>query len=87
MRSSAETKPRWNPRPEQIRILEGIFNSGVVNPPRDEIRRIRLRLQEYGHVADANVFYWFQNRKSRTKNKLRAAQAAAQGQQIGRAHV
>ncbi|CAM0953866.1 unnamed protein product [Alopecurus aequalis] len=86
VRSSGETKPRWNPRPEQIRILEGIFNSGVVNPPRDEIRRIRLRLQEYGHVADANVFYWFQNRKSRTKNKLRAAQAAAQGQQpTGRA--
>uniref|UniRef100_A0ACD5T7D0 Uncharacterized protein n=1 Tax=Avena sativa TaxID=4498 RepID=A0ACD5T7D0_AVESA len=85
-RSPGETKPRWNPRPEQIRILEGIFNSGVVNPPRDEIRRIRLRLQEYGHVADANVFYWFQNRKSRTKNKLRAAQAAAQGQQpTGRA--
>uniref|UniRef100_A0ACD5TDT9 Uncharacterized protein n=1 Tax=Avena sativa TaxID=4498 RepID=A0ACD5TDT9_AVESA len=85
-RSPGETKPRWNPRPEQIRILEGIFNSGVVNPPRDEIRRIRLRLQEYGHVADANVFYWFQNRKSRTKNKLRAAQAAAQGQPLtGRA--
>ncbi|EEC79703.1 WUSCHEL-related homeobox 12 [Oryza sativa Japonica Group] len=68
-----EPKPRWNPRPEQIRILEGIFNSGMVNPPRDEIRRIRLQLQEYGQVGDANVFYWFQNRKSRTKNKLRAA--------------
>ncbi|OEL29047.1 WUSCHEL-related homeobox 12 [Dichanthelium oligosanthes] len=68
-----EPRPRWNPRPEQIRILEGIFNSGVVNPPRDEIRRIRLQLQEYGPVGDANVFYWFQNRKSRTKHKLRAA--------------
>ncbi|KAG8086430.1 hypothetical protein GUJ93_ZPchr0010g8452 [Zizania palustris] len=68
-----EPKPRWNPRPEQIRILEGIFNSGMVNPPRDEIRRIRQQLQEYGQVGDANVFYWFQNRKSRTKNKLRAA--------------
>ncbi|KAF8716198.1 hypothetical protein HU200_026475 [Digitaria exilis] len=68
-----EPRPRWNPRPEQIRILEGIFNSGMVNPPRDEIRRIRLQLQEHGPVADANVFYWFQNRKSRTKHKLRAA--------------
>ncbi|KAI5020311.1 hypothetical protein ZWY2020_045199 [Hordeum vulgare] len=91
VRSPGESKPRWNPRPEQIRILEGIFNSGVVNPPRDEIRRIRLRLQEYGHVADANVFYWFQNRKSRTKYRLRAAAAAAaaQGQQPtgGRAAV
>ncbi|XP_062179973.1 WUSCHEL-related homeobox 7-like [Phragmites australis] len=68
---SPDPKPRWNPRPEQIRILEAIFNSGMVNPPRDEIPRIRMRLQEYGQVGDANVFYWFQNRKSRSKNKLR----------------
>nr|XP_017234528.1 PREDICTED: WUSCHEL-related homeobox 9-like isoform X1 [Daucus carota subsp. sativus] len=66
---SNEPKPRWNPKPEQIRILEAIFNSGMVNPPRDEIRRIRVQLQEYGQVGDANVFYWFQNRKSRSKNK------------------
>jgi hypothetical protein len=52
--------------------LEAIFNSGMVNPPRDEIPRIRLRLQEYGPVGDANVFYWFQNRKARSKNKRRA---------------
>ncbi|XP_057791332.1 WUSCHEL-related homeobox 9-like [Salvia miltiorrhiza] len=71
---SPEPKPRWNPRPEQIRILEGIFNSGTVNPPRDEIRRIRAQLQEFGHVGDANVFYWFQNRKSRSKHKLRNIQ-------------
>ncbi|KQK04862.2 hypothetical protein BRADI_2g16444v3 [Brachypodium distachyon] len=74
---STETKARWSPRPEQIRILEAIFNAGVVNPPRDEIRRIRARLQEFGPVADANVFYWFQNRKSRTKHKLRQAAASA----------
>lgn len=66
-----EPKPRWNPRPEQIRILEAIFNSGMVNPPRDEIRKIRAQLQEYGQVGDANVFYWFQNRKSRSKHKQR----------------
>ncbi|XP_056843750.1 WUSCHEL-related homeobox 9 isoform X2 [Raphanus sativus] len=68
---SPEPKPRWNPKPEQIRILEAIFNSGLVNPPREEIRRIRAQLQEYGQVGDANVFYWFQNRKSRSKHKLR----------------
>nr|ABO93067.1 SISTER OF EVERGREEN [Petunia x hybrida] len=68
---SPEPKPRWNPRPEQIRILEAIFNSGMVNPPRDEIRKIRAKLQEYGQVGDANVFYWFQNRKSRSKHKQR----------------
>ncbi|KAL6546554.1 hypothetical protein OROMI_022275 [Orobanche minor] len=72
-----EPKPRWNPRPEQIRILEAIFNSGMVNPPRDEIRKIRAQLQEYGQVGDANVFYWFQNRKSRTKHKQRQLQNAA----------
>ncbi|KAL9691515.1 hypothetical protein QQ045_011939 [Rhodiola kirilowii] len=66
-----EPKPRWNPKPEQIRILEAIFNSGMVNPPRDEIRKIRVQLQEFGQVGDANVFYWFQNRKSRSKNKNR----------------
>ncbi|KAF5729138.1 WOX9b [Tripterygium wilfordii] len=71
---SPEPKPRWNPKPEQIRILEAIFNSGMVNPPRDEIRTIRAKLQEYGQVGDANVFYWFQNRKSRSKHKLRHLQ-------------
>ncbi|XP_074272321.1 WUSCHEL-related homeobox 9-like [Silene latifolia] len=74
-RSTPEPKPRWNPKPEQIRILEAIFNSGMVNPPRDEIRRIRAQLQEYGQVGDANVFYWFQNRKSRSKNKQRTFQS------------
>ncbi|PIA35054.1 hypothetical protein AQUCO_03600007v1 [Aquilegia coerulea] len=69
---SPDPKPRWNPKPEQIRILEAIFNSGMVNPPRDEIRRIRVQLQEYGQVGDANVFYWFQNRKSRSKHKQRS---------------
>ena len=71
---SPEPKPRWNPKPEQIRILEAIFNSGMVNPTRDEIRKIRAQLQEYGQVGDANVFYWFQNRKSRSKHKLRNLQ-------------
>lgn len=78
---SPEPKPRWNPRPEQIRILEAIFNSGMVNPPRDEIRKIRAKLQEYGQVGDANVFYWFQNRKSRSKHKQRHLQAKSQQQQ------
>lgn len=71
---SPEPKPRWNPKPEQIRILEAIFNSGMVNPPREEIRKIRAQLQEYGQVGDANVFYWFQNRKSRSKHKQRHLQ-------------
>ncbi|XP_076943150.1 WUSCHEL-related homeobox 9-like [Bidens hawaiensis] len=78
-----EPKPRWNPKPEQIRILESIFNSGLVNPPRDEIRRIRARLQEFGQVGDANVFYWFQNRKSRSKQKNRHLQKSQNHQPPG----
>ncbi|GMH05484.1 hypothetical protein Nepgr_007324 [Nepenthes gracilis] len=75
---SHEPKPRWNPKPEQIRVLEAIFNSGMVNPSRDEIRKIRAKLQEYGQVGDANVFYWFQNRKSRSKHKQRHLQNSKQ---------
>lgn len=78
---SPEPKPRWNPKPEQIRILEAIFNSGMVNPPRDEIRKIRAQLQEFGQVGDANVFYWFQNRKSRSKHKQRHLQNSKQQSQ------
>ncbi|GMN43641.1 hypothetical protein TIFTF001_012839 [Ficus carica] len=33
---------------------------------------------EYGQVGDANVFYWFQNRKSRSKHKLRHLQNSKQ---------
>uniref|UniRef100_A0A0E0I1L3 Uncharacterized protein n=1 Tax=Oryza nivara TaxID=4536 RepID=A0A0E0I1L3_ORYNI len=33
-----DPKPRRNPRPEQNRILEAIFNSGMVNPPRRATR-------------------------------------------------
>nr|AGL53584.1 WUSCHEL homeobox protein WOX8A [Picea abies] len=74
--STPGPKPRWNPKPEQIRILEAIFNSGLVNPPIDEIKRITTQLQEFGEVGEANVFYWFQNRKSRTKQRQRQIQAA-----------
>nr|ANC94878.1 WUSCHEL homeobox protein [Pinus pinaster] len=69
--STPDPKPRWNPKPEQVQILEEIFNSGKVNPPRAEIKRITTQLQEFGDVGEANVFYWFQNRKSRSKQKQR----------------
>ncbi|XP_057866608.2 WUSCHEL-related homeobox 8-like [Cryptomeria japonica] len=73
-----DPKLRWNPKPEQIRILESIFNSGMVNPPREEIQKIRMQLEEYGQVGDASVSYWFHNRKSRTKQKQRHLQASAE---------
>ena len=38
-------KTRWHPKPDQIQILEAIVNSGMVNPPREEIKRIRGQLE------------------------------------------
>nr|ANC94879.1 WUSCHEL homeobox protein [Pinus pinaster] len=69
--SQQESKPRWNPKPEQIRVLQSIFNSGVTNPTPEEIKRIRAQLQEFGEIRDASVFYWFRNKKARTKQRQR----------------
>ncbi|KAK8963864.1 WUSCHEL-related homeobox 6 [Platanthera guangdongensis] len=68
-------RSRWTPKPEQILILESIFNSGMVNPPKEETARIRTVLQNFGSVGDANVFYWFQNRRSRSRRRQRQIQA------------
>lgn len=70
-------RSRWTPKPEQIIILENIFNSGTVNPAKDETIKIRKILEQYGSVTDANVFYWFQNRRSRSRRRQRQLQAAA----------
>ncbi|CAH9089047.1 unnamed protein product [Cuscuta epithymum] len=67
----AVVRSRWNPKPEQILILESIFNSGMVNPPREETIKIRKLLEKFGSVGDANVFYWFQNRRSRSRRRQR----------------
>lgn len=65
-----ERKKRWTPKPDQIKILEKILNSGVVNPPREEIKKITIELQQYGEVGEESIYYWFQNRKRRpTKRK------------------
>ncbi|XP_027351125.1 WUSCHEL-related homeobox 11-like [Abrus precatorius] len=76
---SEPVRSRWTPKPEQILILESIFNSGMVNPPKDETVRIRKLLEKFGTVGDANVFYWFQNRRSRSRRRQRQMmqQAAA----------
>ncbi|XP_073275591.1 WUSCHEL-related homeobox 11-like [Primulina huaijiensis] len=69
-------RSRWTPKPEQILILESIFNSGMVNPPKDETVKIRKMLEKFGSVGDANVFYWFQNRRSRSRRRQRQLQAS-----------
>ncbi|KQK21876.1 WUSCHEL-related homeobox 6 [Brachypodium distachyon] len=76
-RGDQPVRSRWTPKPEQILILESIFNSGMVNPPKDETVRIRKLLERFGAVGDANVFYWFQNRRSRSRRRQRQMQAAA----------
>ncbi|KAK4743676.1 hypothetical protein SAY87_009988 [Trapa incisa] len=75
-RSTEPVRSRWTPKPEQILILESIFNSGMVNPTKDETVRIRKLLEKFGAVGDANVFYWFQNRRSRSRRRQRQMQAA-----------
>lgn len=70
-RNNEGVRSRWTPKPEQILILESIFNSGMVNPPKDETVRIRKLLEKFGTVGDANVFYWFQNRRSRSRRRQR----------------
>jgi len=43
----------------------------MTNPRRDAIKKIRQQLEEFGEIGDASVFYWFQNRKYRSKtNKV-----------------
>ncbi|KAI3472416.1 hypothetical protein Pfo_029537 [Paulownia fortunei] len=76
---SEPVRSRWTPKPEQILILESIFNSGMVNPPKDETVRIRKLLEKFGSVGDANVFYWFQNRRSRSRRRQRQIQASLSG--------
>ncbi|PVH36501.1 hypothetical protein PAHAL_6G085400 [Panicum hallii] len=82
-------RSRWAPKPEQILILESIFNSGMVNPAKDETARIRRLLERFGAVRDANVFYWFQNRRSRSRRRARQLQQAcsAAAQQLPNAGV
>lgn len=70
-------RSRWTPKAEQILILESIFNSGMVNPPKEETVRIRKLLEKFGAVGDANVFYWFQNRRSRSRRRQRQQQMQA----------
>ncbi|XP_020980607.1 WUSCHEL-related homeobox 11-like [Arachis duranensis] len=84
--SSEPVRSRWTPKPEQILILESIFNSGMVNPPKDETVRIRKLLEKFGAVGDANVFYWFQNRRSRSRRRQRQIQQQQQQQQQHHQH-
>ncbi|XP_047164822.1 WUSCHEL-related homeobox 6-like [Vigna umbellata] len=60
---------RWRSTPEQVNILLNIFNHGIINPSRDQIREITERLKEYGEVGEYSVYCWFQNHGNRVKHR------------------
>ncbi|XP_040374664.1 protein WUSCHEL-like [Rosa chinensis] len=57
------------PTADQIRILKDFYDNGGKNPTPEQIQRITLQLKRYGLVENKNVFYWFQNHKSRERQK------------------
>ncbi|KAL0699498.1 hypothetical protein Bca4012_055620 [Brassica carinata] len=65
------THSRWNPTPEQTMVLEEVYSSGTRTPSTQQIREIASKLQKYGRIEGKNVFYWFQNHKSRERLKRR----------------
>jgi hypothetical protein len=60
---------RWNPTPDQIRILEMFYKGGMRTPNAEQIEHITAQLRQYGKIEGKNVFYWFQNHKARERQK------------------
>ncbi|KAL6651917.1 hypothetical protein ACP70R_010842 [Stipagrostis hirtigluma subsp. patula] len=64
---------RWNPSPEQIKVLETLYRGGMRTPNSFQIERITEELGKYGRIEGKNVFYWFQNHKARERQKQKRA--------------
>ncbi|XP_010506251.1 PREDICTED: WUSCHEL-related homeobox 1-like isoform X1 [Camelina sativa] len=62
---------RWNPTPDQLRVLEELYGQGTRTPSADHIQQITAQLRRYGKIEGKNVFYWFQNHKARERQKRR----------------
>ncbi|KAH9316626.1 hypothetical protein KI387_025253 [Taxus chinensis] len=62
---------RWNPTPEQLRVLEDLYKRGLRTPSAEQIQYITAQLRCYGKIEGKNVFYWFQNHKARERQKQR----------------
>ncbi|CAI9786902.1 unnamed protein product [Fraxinus pennsylvanica] len=62
---------RWNPAPEQLQTLEELYRRGTRTPTAEQIQLITAQLRQYGKIEGKNVFYWFQNHKSRERQKRR----------------
>jgi len=59
---------RWNPSPDQIRVLEMLYRGGMRTPNSFQIEQITEELGKYGRIEGKNVFYWFQNHKARERH-------------------
>lgn len=68
---------RWNPTPEQLRVLEELYRRGTRTPSADQIQHITAQLRRYGKIEGKNVFYWFQNHKARERQKRRRQMESA----------
>ncbi|KAK8657100.1 hypothetical protein V6N13_035357 [Hibiscus sabdariffa] len=73
---------RWNPTPEQLRILEELYRRGTRTPSADQIQHITAQLRRYGKIEGKNVFYWFQNHKARERQKRRRQMESGQDEHI-----
>ncbi|XP_077230727.1 WUSCHEL related homeobox 1 [Tasmannia lanceolata] len=69
---------RWNPTPEQLRILEDLYRRGTRTPTAEQIQHITAQLRRFGKIEGKNVFYWFQNHKARERQKRRRRTEAAE---------
>lgn len=73
---------RWNPTPEQLRVLEELYRRGTRTPSADQIQHITSQLRRYGKIEGKNVFYWFQNHKARERQKRRRQMESASDTEI-----
>nr|CAB3488477.1 unnamed protein product [Digitaria exilis] len=64
---------RWNPSPDQIKVLEMLYRGGMRTPNSFQIEQITEELGKYGRIEGKNVFYWFQNHKARERQKQKRA--------------
>lgn len=68
-------RQRWTPTPNQLQILERIFDQGIGTPSKQKIKEITSELSQHGQISETNVYNWFQNRRARSKRKQQATPA------------
>ena len=74
---SSHSSNSWNSTNEQIALLEATYSQGISIPSRHQIDQIASRLRVYGSIEAKNVFYWFQNRKAREKQRQKQERMAS----------